>query len=125
MPEILQMAQALARHASARQAIIARNVANADTPGYRARDVAAFSDSYRAVATLPLRITRQGHLGATRADTLPRIRPAMAPAAPNGNTVSLEEEMLRAAQTQRANTLALSVYRSALGILRTSLGRTR
>ena len=37
--ELTRMAQALASHSGARMDVIARNVANADTPGYRARDV--------------------------------------------------------------------------------------
>lgn len=36
---ILQMASQLAAHSSARQAVIAENIAQADTPGYRARDI--------------------------------------------------------------------------------------
>ena len=40
--EVLQMSQAMARHAGARQAIAARNLAHADTPGYKARDLVAF-----------------------------------------------------------------------------------
>ena len=44
--ELTRMAQALASHSGARMDVIARNVANADTPGYRARDVVVFSDTY-------------------------------------------------------------------------------
>ena len=40
---ILNLASALAAHASARQDVIAENVAHADTPGYRARDIADFA----------------------------------------------------------------------------------
>ena len=42
--DILRMAQAYATHAATRQQAIAQNVANADTPGYRARDAIPFSD---------------------------------------------------------------------------------
>ena len=45
--EILGLAQARARHAAARQAQVATNIANADTPGYRARDVASFDQVFR------------------------------------------------------------------------------
>ena len=36
--EIFQLAGGVARHAASRQAVVAQNIANADTPGYRARD---------------------------------------------------------------------------------------
>ncbi|MFD1807778.1 hypothetical protein ACFSHQ_05285 [Gemmobacter lanyuensis] len=44
--QIVRMAQALAGHAGARQGEIARNIANADTPGYRARDMPDFAAAY-------------------------------------------------------------------------------
>jgi flagellar basal-body rod protein FlgB len=42
---------------------------------------------------------------------------------PNGNSVSLETEMVKAADTQREHDLALAVYGKSLDILRASLGR--
>ena len=42
--EITRMAQALAAQSGSRMAVIAQNVANADTPGYKAKDVPAFAD---------------------------------------------------------------------------------
>ncbi|MBK1634762.1 FlgB family protein [Rhodovulum adriaticum] len=125
MTEILHMAHALSRHAGARQTVIARNVANADTPGYRAQDLAPFADSYNAPDTLALRTTRSGHIGGAGSALALRIQAVDGPADPNGNTVSLPEEMLRAADTMRAHDLSLAVYRTALGVLRTSLGRPR
>ena len=42
---------------------------------------------------------------------------------PNGNNVSLEGEMLSAAGVRKDHDLALTIYRSSLGLFRTSLGR--
>ena len=42
---------------------------------------------------------------------------------PNGNSVSVEEEMLAAVEVQREHSQALAIYRHAMGIIRTSLGR--
>ena len=125
--EILRMAHGLALHASQRQAVIAGNVANADTPGYRARDIAPFSSTYRAEgAGAPLRATRAGH----HADRPPgpgaaRLVDAPGPSAPNGNTVALETEMMKATKIRHQQDIALSVYRSTLTVLRASLGRGR
>jgi len=123
--EIFQMAYGLARHAAARQAIVARNVANADTPGYRARDLASFSETYaRPAREVMLRTSRPGHLVAPDG-----VGPAAGarltddPVSPNGNSVSLESEMVRAAEIRRQHELALSVYSTSLNILRSSLGR--
>ena len=42
---------------------------------------------------------------------------------PNGNTVSLELEMVKAVDADRQHGRALAIYRSGLTILRASLGR--
>jgi len=119
------MAEGLARHAAARQSVVARNIANVNTPGYRQRDIASFAEVYRpAEADAPMRRTRPGHLAAADGLTLPRQQVvAEARAAPNGNSVSLETEIVKSAELRQQHEMALSIYRSALSVLRTSLGR--
>ena len=76
---ILNLASALAAHASARQEVIAENVAHADTPGYRARDVADFAAILDGGPAFSARMTRPGHIafGATRtASSRARRRPS-------------------------------------------------
>lgn len=123
-PEIMQVASALAAHAAARQAAIVGNVANADTPGYHARDVADFAETYRDADQGVLRQTRAGHLGAAGGSTGPALveRGGTGHMSPNGNNVSIETEMVAAAAVQRDHDMALTVYRKSLDILRTSLG---
>ena len=68
---ILSLSEALADHAAGRQALIARNVAHADTPRYRAADLTPFSDSYAARAAMDEAgafrpaASRAGHLTGT------------------------------------------------------------
>jgi flagellar basal-body rod protein FlgB len=112
--EIFSLANAQARHAAARQAVVAQNIANADTPGYRAKDITEFADVLRDLQRRPEGVGRELSV---------RTHDAGTPASPNGNTVSLEIEMLRGIEAQRAHSRALRVYGSALEILRTSLGR--
>lgn len=127
--EVFRQAQAFASHAGARQEAIARNVANADTPGYRPTDVAPFAEAYRTAGEgTALRRTRPGHLGAEGgAGTMTDVvaRPVAGAGAPNGNGVSLEAEMMKAAEARQQHDLALAIYQNALGILRTGLGRAR
>lgn len=116
--QILRVADSLARHAEARQGEIARNIANADTPGYRAGDLPSFADSYDDAA-LPLRATRSQHL----TDDAPWRRiDAPDEASPDGNTVSLENQILKAAEARQSHEMALAVYSSAMAILRSSIG---
>lgn len=124
-PEVLKIASSLAAHAAARQSAIARNVANADTPGYRARDLPDFAETYRADDAAPPRRTRAGHLGAAPGPAVPAAaeRVGGGTMSPNGNSVSLEGEMVKAADVKREHDLALAIYGKSLAILRASLGR--
>lgn len=125
---ILRQAQAMAAHAGARQSSIARNIANADTPGYRPLDLAPFAEVYRGAGDgLPMRQTRAGHSGAGESWTTlaARARPVPGATSPNGNGVSLETEMMKAAEVRHQHDLALSIYQNAVGLLKTSLGRQR
>ncbi len=124
--DILRMAQGLAAHSTDRQAVVARNVANADTPGFRAHDLASFSDIYQADGDLALRQTREGHNAARLPEPgTARAIDAGGQASPNGNTVSLEAEMVRAVEVKRGHDMALAVYRTSLDLMRTALGRGR
>jgi len=125
--EILALARSLSAYSGARQAVVAENVANADTPGYRARDLPDFAEAYRASQTgQDLRMTRPGHIGPTGAallDASPVIQPGEA--SPNGNTVSIETELVRAADVSSKHNMALTVYSSSLDIMRAVIGRGR
>lgn len=119
--ELTRMAQTLAAHAGARMGVIAKNVANADTPGYRARDVADFASIYDSGGTL--RTTRPGHIDATPGRTPPEIVAGAGAEAPNGNDVSLEMEMVKSAAARQDHEMALSIYRATSGVIRASLGK--
>ncbi len=120
--EIFQMAFDMATHASARQAVIARNVANADTPGYKARDLPSFAETYGGLAgDFSLRTSRPEHLASHRVLAAQVVKDATQ--SPNGNSVSLETEMAKATAAKGQHETALTIYKTALDILRTSLGR--
>lgn len=125
---VLKLAGQLAAHSSARQKVIAENVAHADTPGYRARDLADFASTVeRGGDAFASRTTRAGHIDFAAEAGGFEFREATAFGAenPNGNTVSLEDQMMRAADTRASHQLALGVYGKTLDILRSGLGRGR
>ncbi len=120
--EVTRMARALAAHAGARMGLVAGNLANADTPGYRARDLPDFAQVYGEAADL--RATRAGHLaGGPSASARPVLLPAGLAGSPNGNSVSIEGEMVRAADIRQQHDMALAIQRSVSVITRTALGR--
>ncbi|AZL59459.1 FlgB family protein [Tabrizicola piscis] len=122
--ELTRMAQALAAHSGARMGVIAQNVAHADTPGYKAKDLAAFAKVYAAEPGA-MRATRPGHLTAAASAREPDVQLAPGREAPNGNTVSLEGEMVKSVEVRQNHDMALAVYRATSDVLRASLGRSR
>ena len=124
--EIMRMAVQSAVHAAGRQSVIAANVANADTPGYRAGDLRSFAETYHDRGGMALRTTRPEHMASSEPDGTRRlVFDRNAEPSPNGNTVSLETELVRSASAKRQHDVSLAVYRSSIDLLRPSLGRGR
>lgn len=123
--ETIRMARAMTGHAAERQKVVARNIANSDTPGFRAMDMPDFASSYREAARpADLRGTHPRHI--TTASWSPAAAQVFAGdsgISPNGNSVSLEDEMLKLAEVRRDHDLSIGIYRSALNLMRTGIGR--
>lgn len=127
--DVFRMSHAMAVHAGQRQAVAAENVANADTPGFKARDIAPFSQTYRAAGDPTgvdaQKATRARHInGSAEANVPEPFRDPDGVASPNGNTVSLENEMLKSLNARRQHDRALAIYRSSMNILRATLSRS-
>lgn len=121
---ILRLADGLARHSATRHSVLARNVANADTPGYKAQDLRSFDTLVRD--DFAARATRPGHLtGQTAVRLDPIADSAFGSESPNGNDVSVTDQLTRAAQALGNHDKAVTVYKKTLDILRLGLGRGR
>jgi flagellar basal-body rod protein FlgB len=122
--EVFRLANAMAVHAGKRQALIAQNMANADTPGYVARDLVPFKEVIQPNTSGLQKATRATHLHGAAAQTAraQSIEERMH-ASIDDNTVSVENQMLKAVETKRHHDRALAIYRSSLQVLRSALGR--
>jgi flagellar basal-body rod protein FlgB len=123
----LRLASGLMAQSTARQRVISENIAHADTPGYRARDIADFATTLDSQDAFSARMTRPGHIafGADPNGFDPRESTVLGAETPNGNSVSLEDQMMRAAEVRQSHDLAMGVYRKSMDILRASIGRGR
>ena len=109
-----------------RQRVLAENVANADTPNYRARDLAPpdFSHEIQLASlaldsTNPLHITAPASSGsAFAADSSGRYQ-----IRPRGNTVTHEDEMLKVASNQMDYEAVTSLYTRSLALIKIAIGR--
>lgn len=105
---------------SIRQATVAQNVANADTPKYRAVDVEPFGDvlsqtRLQLAATNPAHMAPSG-LDAAKADVR---REDAWEITHSGNSVSLEQEMIKAGDIHTSFSLNRSIV-AAFGRMLTS-----
>lgn len=97
-----------------RQSTIAENIANANTPGFRPRDLRAFVDVLDA-QPVRLAATHPGHIATGARDEAGghRAGPAQAwETTYSGNSVALEQELMRASETNRGAAVATSVMRA-------------
>lgn len=105
---------------NARQGVLSQSIANADTPGYAARDLPAFARilsgaSLAPATTSPMHLTPSLPVASARALASER--------APDGNSVRLDEQLTRIADTDSAHELAATLYRKYLGLFRMAIGK--
>lgn len=113
---IFQIYGAMARHAAESQRVSAENISRAGEPGFKAKKVESFED-YLA------RVQRSADTGGSAPSI--RLLDAGSPAAPNGNTVSIEQEIFRSAEAMGQHNLALTVYTKSLELMRSAIGKQR
>ncbi len=111
-----------------RQEVLAQNVANADTPGFRARDLKPqrFHELVAAAPdTVRMETTRSGHIESQSSGDGPfkvAEQRTVYEIAPDGNAVVLEEQMAKVSETALSYSLANELYRKQLGMFRIALG---
>jgi flagellar basal-body rod protein FlgB len=113
-----------------RQKVLAENVANADTPHYRTRDLKQLDFNAELNATVKAQVqlaaTAPGHIAAPAGETTanPQGPRGGFETKPSGNAVVLEEEMMKVAQTQMDHQTAISLYTRGLAMLKTAIGKS-
>lgn len=111
-----------------RQRVLAENVANADTPGYKPKDLkqVSFGELVRSSQLSGgVAATQPGHirgLSGRASDNWRTNRSGGYETAPNGNSVNLEQQMMNVAETQAEHGLMTNLYRKQVGMLRKALG---
>ncbi|MEO1043178.1 MAG: flagellar basal body rod protein FlgB [Pseudomonadota bacterium] len=106
-----------------RHTLLAQNVANADTPGYKAQDLKPFSEALRTVEPAGMMSTHQKHITSQQGNTTYREdrRVEGWEVEPSGNQISLEEQMIEAADGARQYELATSLMKKHVSMLKATL----
>ena len=114
-----------------RQGVLAQNIANADTPDYRPRDLREkdfqkLAMGYAGRPTrLPIARTTESHLLGKASATLGlagEFQRTPYETAPDGNAVVLEEQAAKAGKTALDHQLASNVYKKYVGMIKIALG---
>ena len=128
---VLQAIKGKLRFHETQQKVLAENVANAETPGYRARDIKA-PDFFRmavegegndGVSTV---LTNPMHIAGPLIDNSAPFRPEKVggyEVTPDGNAVSLEDQMMKVTGNQMDYQTVTSLYQRSIGLLKTAVGK--
>ncbi len=119
---LFDLAAQQARWLSVSQSVIAANVSNANTPGYKAREVAPFEDVLQQTQ-LQLASTNPAHLdiGAAGQQSVPVTDETPWETTDSGNSVSLEQEMIKGSDVNRSFSLNAGIVKAFHGMLIASL----
>lgn len=121
------------------QSVLSQNIANADTPGYKAQelekqdfsglvdDLAGGSQANRTATATKMRASNARHMAAGGSMTdAPDVKDTKGgEQSPTGNSVVLEEEMLKVADNQMQYGMVVNLYKKNMGLLKIALGKGR
>jgi flagellar basal-body rod protein FlgB len=110
---LFELASSQARWLELRQSTIAANVANANTPGFKARDVEPFNKVLDGMP-VKLALTSPSHiqLSAAETDTRATAKKDSWEVVHSGNSVSVEQEMIKGGEVNRDYSLNTAIVRS-------------
>lgn len=115
---------------SQRQEVLAQNIANANTPDYTPQDLKPmpFVETMKRLAPVNPDLTSPLHMAGT---VVRRPQPFREDeqrkryeVAPDGNSVVIEEQMMKVAETQMDYQLVTNLYRKHVDMIKTAIGRT-
>lgn len=107
-----------------RQRVLAENVANSDTPNFRPRELKELKfDGAGAPGALTLATTHAAHVTPAGSTKFHATRANHVETRPGGNSVNVEDEMLKVAQNQMDYQAATALYTRGLGLIKTALGK--
>ena len=138
-PGLMGLIQQRLSYLSQRQTVLAQNVANANTPGYKPKDLEPFSFAAALRETKPaqsqlssatLAVTNSAHIQAAAASAAPAgtqfatKKMKAYEVVPSGNAVTLEQQMSQVSQTAIEYNAFTGIMGRVRGWLRMALGKS-
>jgi len=113
----------------ARQRVLAENVSNSDTPKFKPRDLVepkfdASGVRTGSTGTLAMAVTSTGQIASSGSGQSYDVNGKVGfQTRPAGNSVSLEEEMMKVSANQMDYAAVTSLYSKSLHLLKTAIGK--
>ena len=111
-----------------RQSVLAQNIANANTPGYRSKELEGleFNRELRKLTPVRMAATSGEHLNGTVTPPDYRIEKVrlkdVYEVNPDGNSVVMEEQLMKLSDNQMQYQLATNIYQKNMKMIRMALG---
>jgi flagellar basal-body rod protein FlgB len=111
-----------------RQSVLAQNIANANTPGYRSKELEGldFDRELKQVTPVRMQATSGRHLTGTVTPPEHRVEKDrlrdVYEVNPDGNSVVMEEQLMKLSDNQMQYQLASNLYHKNMKMLRLALG---
>lgn len=122
--DLFHLAEQRLAWADQRQALLAQNIANASTPGYRPRDIRPFTDALARLGAVQPARTDPAHLAGTVDTTPGTVVATPKQKSPDGNAVTLDQELTRVADTQTTQATVTALYKRYVSMFQLALGRS-
>jgi flagellar basal-body rod protein FlgB len=108
-----------------RQSVLAANIANANTATFQARDVQSFESLLSGTGPIEPVRTQPAHMAGTAPTGLASLATGLPKArALDGNTVSLDEQLTKVADTETTQALVTTIWKKYVGMFGMALGRS-
>jgi flagellar basal-body rod protein FlgB len=122
---LFDLAQKRLAWTAQRQGVLATNIANANTPGFQGRDVKSFESVLAGTGAVAPSRTHAGHLSGTLPNGLASLlRDPPSARALDGNTVALDEQLTKVANTETTQSLVTTIWKKYMGMFSMALGRS-
>jgi flagellar basal-body rod protein FlgB len=106
-----------------RQEVLAQNIANLNTPHWQAKDLKPFAQALAGIAAPAMARTDPGHLAGTLDTGTQSLLVTQASARePDGNAVSLDEQLTKVADTATSQAIATTLYKKYMSMFSLALG---
>ncbi len=123
---IFSMLRSRLGYLSERQKVIAQNIANSDTVRYVGQDLKPFAfdakvQMHQAQSVGAMAVTQPGHMSPKNERRVGQVKAVKSPDSEttlNGNSVVLEDEMLKMSDARLDYDAAISFYQKSMNMLR-------